>query len=74
MVNLSSNSESFVLLQICFSIFVLAFAQSKLAECTYGIQTKYIATNGKTIVVFILVRPNEERLKDDMCKRNDKTG
>jgi hypothetical protein len=50
------------LAQITFSIFVVAFAQSKLEECTYGIQTKDIATSDMTILVFILVSTNEDCL------------
>jgi hypothetical protein len=48
------------LAQITFSIFVVAFAQSKLAECTYGSQTKDIAASDMTILVFILVPTNED--------------
>ena len=51
----SSKSDSLGLAQISFSILVLAFAQSKLAECAHGIHIKDITSNDQTVVVFISV-------------------
>ena len=51
----SSKSDSLGLAQISFSVLVLDFAQSKLAEWAHGIHIKDITSNDQTVVVFISV-------------------